>query len=175
MGQFDRLVECHLQQYAADAYVFTSIRGNVYSIRLIRHWQEDAISVYLNTDIEVYEIHLEIIERKDRSCDKGTFYNIMKKILGFFECDSRVVFVDINRGDGRDKEYLCVYRTWLKIFQRGTKNQTVMLHRVLERPGHEDSHVGSLMPNKTSKLFPNMSCDDMMDSVLRKVFPSSRI
>lgn len=60
MGQFDRLLGRQLQQYAADAYKFTSIRGNVYSIRLIRHWQEDAISVYLNADIEVYEIYLEI-------------------------------------------------------------------------------------------------------------------
>ncbi len=162
MGQFDRLVGCHLQQYAADAYMFTSIRGNVYSIRLIRHWQEDAISVCLNADIEVYEIYLEIIERKDRSCDKGTLYTVMKKVWEFLECDSRIGFFDINSEDGRGKVYLCAYRTWLKILQRGIKNQTVMLHRVLEMPGQKDSHVGSLMPYKTSKLFPNMSCDDMI-------------
>lgn len=174
MGQIQQPPGYELRQYAADAYLFTTVRGNTYTIRFIRYWQEDALSVYLDIEAEIYEIYFEIIEIKDRGYDRMIQHTIMRTILEFLSQDNRIGFFDINREDGRGLENLRVYRMWLRMYERGAEKRSTMINRIVHVPDQTDSHI-ACVAHSNNTLFQHRSADEMMDLVLKEIFPGAEL
>ncbi len=163
-----------LTPYAPHAYVFTTERGNTYIIRFIRYWQEEVVELYLKKELEVFEIYFEVMEIKDKGYDRRIQFTIIGAIVDFLSENDRVGFFDIKREDGRGLELLRVYRIWLKMYERKRKEKSIMLNRIVSIPDQFDSHIACLVhPN--NKSFKGQDVDQLMDRVLKEIFPRATL
>jgi len=163
-----------LAQYAPHAYVFTTERGNTYIIRFIRYWQEDVVELYVQEELEVYEIYFEVMEIKDKGYDRRIQFTIIGAIVDFLAEDDRVGFFDIKREDGRGLELLRVYRIWLKMYEKNRKEKSIMLNRIVSIPDQFDSHIACLVhPN--NQCFKQQDVNQLMDRVLKEIFPRAAL
>jgi len=159
---------------APDAYAFESERGNRYTIRFLRYWQEDVVSLYLGVELAIYEIYFEITEIKQRAHDRRIQLTVMKAITDFLEVDNRVGFFDIYREDGRGLQNLRVYRMWLRRSEYHRKQKSVMINRIVRIPDQTDNHIACVIMGN-NQLFVDQDKGRMMDEVLKEIFPRAEL
>ena len=164
----------HLEEFAPDAYFFASERGNRYTIRFLRYWQEEAVSLYLGAEVAIYEIYFEIAEIKERGYDARIQHTVMETIKDFLRVDNRVGFFDISREDGRGLQNLRVYRMWLRRSHQGDERPPSMINRIVRIPDQYDSHIACIVMGN-NKLFYQRNIDEVLDHVLREIFPRAEL